>query len=58
MSYWRLLGKMPNREDDMNEYMLTDDQGGEFTYAASDMRMALVVHEQLHGTNVQKAEQI
>lgn len=42
----------------MNEYVLTDDQGDEFTYNATDMRMALVVHEQLHGTVVQKAEQV
>jgi len=42
----------------MSEYMLTDDQGDEYSYAASDMRMALVVHQQIQGTNVQKAEQI
>lgn len=34
----------------MHEYLLTDDQGSEHTYAATDMRIALVVHEQLHGT--------
>jgi hypothetical protein len=42
----------------MNEYMLTDDQGNEYSYASSDMRMALVVHHQVVGTDVQKAEQI
>lgn len=42
----------------MHEYMLTDDQGGEYSYQASDMRMAITVHEQFVGSNVQKAEQI
>jgi hypothetical protein len=42
----------------MREYMLTDDQGDEHSYQASDMRMALVVHDQIVGTNVQKAEEI
>lgn len=42
----------------MNEYMLTDDQGDEYSYAASDLATALAVHHQIHGTNIQKAEQI
>ena len=40
----------------MSEYMLTDDQGDEYSYEASDMRMALTVHQQIVGTNVVKAE--
>jgi hypothetical protein len=42
----------------MNEYMLTDDQGDEHSYQASDMRMALTVHHQIVGTDVVKAESI
>jgi hypothetical protein len=42
----------------MHEYMLTDDQGDEYSYQATDMRMAITVHEQLVGSDVQKAEQI
>lgn len=40
----------------MHEYMLTDRQGDEYTYEASDMRMALVVHHQIVGTEVLRAE--
>lgn len=42
----------------MHEYMLTDDQGDDYSYKASDMRMALTVHHQIVGTDVQKAELI
>lgn len=42
----------------MKEYMLTDDQGNDYSYQATDMRMALVVHQQIRGTEIQKAELI
>lgn len=42
----------------MREYLLTDDQGDSYSYEASDLPMALVVHQQLYGTNIQKAEEI
>lgn len=42
----------------MHEYLLTDDQGNQYTYAATDMQMALVVHERLYGTTPHKLELI
>lgn len=42
----------------MKEYLVLDELGGMNTYAASDMRMALVVHQQIVGTEPVSVEQI
>jgi hypothetical protein len=40
----------------MKRFRIVDERGNKFTYAATDMRMALAVHYQLHGTDVAKAK--
>lgn len=40
----------------MNRYKVTDAAGTKYTYEATDMRMALVVHHQCWGTEVVKAK--
>jgi hypothetical protein len=38
----------------MHDFEVKDEKGNEYTYQASDMRMALVVHHQLYGTEAVK----
>lgn len=53
-----IIGNGGGAKDDMSEYMLTDGQGDEYSYQASDMRMAITVHEQIVGTTVVRARLI
>ena len=41
----------------MKTYRVVDDRGEQFRYDATDMRMALVVHHELRGTDPVLAEE-
>jgi hypothetical protein len=42
----------------MDQYQVTDERDDTYYYEASDMRMALVVHHQLVGTESIRCERI